>query len=158
MMTKVSANSLEELAGKLEGVDPKAFLETVRAYNAAVMKDVPFDHTVKDGKGTVGIDPPKSNWAQAIDTPPFDAYATTCGITFTFGGLRIEPSSGQVVDVTLTPIPGLFCAGEMVGGLFYFNYPSGTGLVSGALFGRVAGAGAAAAAARVSDAAEAAHA
>jgi len=158
MMTKVSANSLEELAGKLEGVDPKAFLETVRAYNAAVMKDVPFDHTVKDGKGTVGIDPPKTNWAQAIDTPPFDAYATTCGITFTFGGLRIEPSSGQVVDVTLTPIPGLFCAGEMVGGLFYFNYPSGTGLVSGALFGRVAGAGAAAAAARVSDAAEAAHA
>jgi tricarballylate dehydrogenase len=158
MMTKVSANSLEELAGKLEGVDPKAFLETVRAYNAAVMKDVPFDHTVKDGKGTVGIDPPKSNWAQAIDTPPFDAYATTCGITFTFGGLRIEPSSGQVLDVTLTPIPGLFCAGEMVGGLFYFNYPSGTGLVSGALFGRVAGAGAAAAAARVSDVAEAAHA
>jgi tricarballylate dehydrogenase len=27
----------------------------------------------------------------------------------------------------------------MVGGLFYFNYPSGTGLVSGAVFGRMAG-------------------
>jgi tricarballylate dehydrogenase len=143
MMTKVSANTLEELAGKLEGVDPKTFLETVRAYNAAVREDVPFEHTVKDGKSTVGIEPPKSNWAQALDQPPFDAYATTCGITFTFGGLRIQPENGQVLDVTLAPIPGLYCAGEMVGGLFYFNYPSGTGLVSGALFGRIAGEGAA---------------
>jgi tricarballylate dehydrogenase len=148
MMTKVSADTLEELATKLEGVDPGAFLATVRAFNAAVRSDVPFDHTVKDGRGTVGIEPPKSNWAQALDTPPFDAYATTCGITFTFGGLRIDPEDGQVLDVTLAPIPGLFCAGEMVGGLFYFNYPSGTGLVSGALFGRVAGAGAGRAAAK----------
>lgn len=148
MMTKVSGNTLEELAGKLEGVDPKAFLDTVRAYNAAVRTDVAFDHTVKDGRGTVGIEPPKSNWAQALDTPPFDAYGTTCGITFTFGGLRIDPATGQVLDVMLAPIPGLHCAGEMVGGLFYFNYPSGTGLVSGALFGRVAGAGAGAAAMR----------
>jgi tricarballylate dehydrogenase len=146
MMTKVSANSLEELAAKLEGVDPKAFLETVRAFNAAVRTDVPFEHTIKDGRGTIGVEPPKSNWAQALDTPPFDAYATTCGITFTFGGLRIDPASGQVLDVMLAPIPGLYCAGEMVGGLFYFNYPSGTGLVSGALFGRVAGTGAGAAA------------
>jgi len=143
MMTKVTAGTLEELAGKLEGVNPKAFLETVRAFNAAVRTDVRFDHTIKDGRGTAGIEPPKSNWAQALDTPPFEAYATTCGITFTFGGLRIDPSNGQVLDVTLTPIPGLFCAGEMVGGLYYFNYASGTGLVSGALFGRLAGRGAA---------------
>lgn len=146
MMTKVSANTLEELAGKLEGVDANAFLETVHAYNAAVKTDVPFDHTVKDGKGTVGIEPPKSNWAQRLDTPPFDAYATTCGITFTFGGLRIDAASGQVLDVTQQAIPGLYCAGEMVGGLFYFNYPSGTGLVSGAIFGRLAGESAARAA------------
>ena len=119
---------------------------------------MPFDHTVKDGKGTVGIDPPKSNWAQALDTPPFDAYGTTCGITFTFGGLRIDPATGQVLDVTLAPIPGLFCAGEMVGGLFYFNYPSGTGLVSGALFGRLAGHGAGTAAASTAAPAESPHA
>ena len=143
MMTKVTASSLEELAGKLEGVDPMAFLQTVRAFNAAVRTEVPFEHTIKDGRGTVGIEPPKSNWAQALDTPPYEAYATTCGITFTFGGLRIDPANGQVLDVTLKPISGLFCAGEMVGGLFYFNYPSGTGLVSGALFGRQAGTGAA---------------
>jgi tricarballylate dehydrogenase len=138
-MTKVSANSLEELAPKLEGVNAQNFLKTVSEFNAAVKQDVPFDHTVKDGKGTVGIDPPKSNWAQPLDTPPFDAYATTCGITFTFGGLRIDKDTGQVLDVHLNLIPGLYTAGEMVGGLFYFNYPSGTGLVSGAVFGRMAG-------------------
>jgi tricarballylate dehydrogenase len=138
-VTKASANSLEELAPKLEGVNAGEFLKTVRAYNAAVRKDVPFNHVVKDGKGTVGIEPPKSNWAQTLDTPPFDAFATTCGITFTFGGLRIAKDTGQVLDSNLLPMPGLYCAGEMVGGLFYFNYPSGTGLVSGAVFGRIAG-------------------
>ena len=145
-VTKVSANTLEELAPQLEGVNPDAFLKTAREFNAAVRADVPFDHTVKDGRCTVGIEPPKSNWAQALDTPPFEAYATTCGITFTFGGLRIDKETGQVLDAHLNPIPGLYCAGEMVGGLFYFNYPSGTGLVSGAVFGRMAGAGAAKAA------------
>ena len=138
-MTKVSANSLEELAPKLEGVNAEEFLKTVRAYNAAVKKDVPFNHVIKDGKSTVGLSPEKSNWAQMLDTPPFDAYATTCGITFTFGGLRIAKDSGQVLDTHHLPIPGLYCAGEMVGGLFYFNYPSGTGLVSGAVFGKLAG-------------------
>jgi tricarballylate dehydrogenase len=127
-------------------VNPEAFLKTVREYNAAVRKDVPFDHIIKDGKCTAGIEPPKSNWAQALDTPPFDAYATTCGITFTFGGLRIDHATGQVLDVHFHKIPGLYCAGEMIGGIFYFNYPSGAGLVSGAVFGRIAGRGAAAAA------------
>jgi tricarballylate dehydrogenase len=141
-VTKVAADTLEVLATKLEGVNPEGFLKTVREYNAAVRKDIPFDHTIKDGKCTAGIEPPKSNWAQPLDTPPFEAYATTCGITFTFGGLRIDKESGQVLDVHLHPIPGLYCAGEMVGGLFYFNYPSGTGLVSGAVFGRMAGASA----------------
>jgi len=145
-MTKVTAATLDELAQKLEGVDPQAFLATVRAFNDAVMTEVPFEHTIKDGRGTRGLDPPKSNWAQQIDTPPFEAYATTCGITFTFGGLRIDPASGQVLDLIGQPIAGLYTAGEMVGGLFYFNYPSGTGLVSGAVFGRLAGTSAAAAA------------
>ena len=141
-VTRFTASTLEELAAKLEGVDPQAFLKTVREYNAAVRKDVTFDHTVKDGKCTVGLSPEKSNWAQPLDTPPYDAYATTCGITFTFGGLRIDKDSGQVLNVHFHPIPGLYTAGEMVGGLFYFNYPSGTGLVSGAVFGRLAGASA----------------
>ena len=144
--TKVQANTLEELAAKLEGVNPEGFLKTVREFNAAVRTDVPFNHTVKDGRCTVGIEPPKSNWAHRLDNPPFEAYAVTCGITFTFGGLRINHQTGQVLDVNLVPIPGLYAAGETVGGLFYFNYPGGTGLVSGTVFGRIAGAGAASAA------------
>ena len=141
-VTKASANSIEELAPKLEGVDPEQFVKTVREYNAAVDESVQFNHTIKDGKAARGIEPPKSNWAQKLDTPPFDAYMTTCGITFTFGGLRIDRETGQVMNVHFKPIPGLYCAGEMVGGLFYFNYPSGTGLVSGAVFGKIAGTGA----------------
>jgi tricarballylate dehydrogenase len=145
-VTRIVANTLEELAAKLEGVDPEGFLNTVRAFNAAVRTDIPFNHSIKDGRCTAGIEPPKSNWANPLDTPPFEAYAVTCGITFTFGGLRVEPQSGQVLDVNLRPIPGLYTAGEMLGGLFYFNYPAGTGLVSGAVFGRIAGTAAAEAA------------
>ena len=151
LVTKVTADSLEELAAKLEGVDPEQFLKSVREFNAAVRADVPFDHTIKDGRSTVGIEPRKSNWAQALDTPPYSAYCTTCGITFTFGGLRIRRETAQVLDVHLHPIPGLFCCGEMVGGLFYFNYPSGTGLVSGTVFGRIAGNGAGLAARAAAD-------
>jgi len=118
----------------------------VRAYNAAVRTEVPFDHAARDGRCTVGIEPPKSNWANRLDTPPFEAYGVTCGITFTFGGLRIHHETGQVLDLGYQPLPGLYAAGEMVGGIFYFNYPAGTGLVSGLVFGRIAGSGAAAAA------------
>jgi tricarballylate dehydrogenase len=141
-VTKFAGNTLEELAGKMEGVDAKQFLKTVKEYNAAVKTAVPYNHAVRDGRGTEGIDPPKTNWAHVLDTPPFEAYGVTCGITFTFGGLRINHETGQVLDLGYSPIPGLYAAGEMVGGIFYFNYPAGTGLVSGLVFGRIAGNGA----------------
>ena len=143
-ITKVKADTIEELAAKLEGVDATRFLETVREFNAAVQADIPFNPNVKDGRGTEGLDVPKSNWANTIDTPPFEAYAVTCGVTFTFGGLRIT-TDAQVIDTDGHPIPGLYAAGELVGGLFYFNYPGGTGLMSGSVFGRIAGGSAGAA-------------
>lgn len=142
-VTRVRADSLEELAAKLDGVNPDRFLAMVREYNAAVQTDVPFNPTVKDGRGTVGLAIPKSNWANVLDTPPFEAYQITCGVTFTFGGLHIN-NNGEVLDADEQPIPGLYAAGELVGGLFYFNYPGGTGLTSGAVFGRLAGGNAAA--------------
>ncbi len=137
-ITKVSSSTLGELATKLEGVDAVQFLKTIEEYNAAVMTDVPFNPNIKDGKGTKGLAIDKSNWANTIDTPPFEAYAVTCGVTFTFGGLRINESS-QVIDTEGDVIPGLFAAGELVGGLFYFNYPGGTGLINGSVFGKIAG-------------------
>ena len=138
-VSKVTADTLEGLADKLDGVDRDGFLAEVAAYNAAVRQEIPFDATIKDGRGTTGLAVPKSNWANTISQGPFEAYQVGCGITFTFGGLRIDPSTGAVVDTDLAPIPGLFAAGELVGNIFWFNYPGGTGLMSGSVFGRLAG-------------------
>ena len=137
-VTKVTADSLEDLVRRIDDVDRDRFLQTVREYNAAVMTDVPFNPNVKDGRGTQGLAIPKSNWANTIDEPPFEAYSVTCGITFTFGGLRITRNS-EVLDNDGNVIPGLYAAGELVGGIFYFNYPGGSGLTAGAVFGRIAG-------------------
>ncbi len=140
-VTKFEADTLEGLAARLEDVDSEPMLETVRAFNAAVATEVPFDPTVKDGRAARGLAVPKSNWANPLDTPPYTAYGVTCGITFTFGGLHVDREA-RVRDQAGDVIDGLFAAGELVGGLFYFNYPGGTGLTSGAVFGRLAGLGA----------------
>jgi tricarballylate dehydrogenase len=141
-ITKVTANTIEDFAEKLDGVNAAAFLDTIKEWNAAVRKDVPFNPNVKDGRCTQDLTVTKSNWANTIDTPPFEGYALTCGITFTFGGLRIN-NGAQVLNTDYQPIGGLYAAGELVGGLFYFNYPGGTGLMSGAVFGKIAGVSAA---------------
>lgn len=142
-VTKAVANTLEELANALD-IDPNGLVETVTEFNAAI-NDKPYDPTVKDGKATTGLAVNKTNWALPIDTPPYYGFAVTCGITFTFGGVRIN-TGAQVLDEENDVIPGLFAAGEMVGGLFYNNYPGGTGLTTGAVFGKIAGTGAALAA------------
>jgi tricarballylate dehydrogenase len=141
--TKVQANTLEELVARMEDVNPAQFLETVREYNAAVTRDMPFNPNIKDGRRTHGLAIDKSNWAMAIEKPPFVAYAVTCGITFTFGGLKIDTGT-QVLDIADRPLAGLYAAGELVGGLFYFNYPGSSGLMAGSVFGRIAGREAAA--------------
>ena len=135
---RTTATSLDELAGKCPGLDRDGLLATVAAFNRAVDTSVPFDAAAKDGRGTRGLAIPKSNWACAIETPPFEAYAVTAGITFTFGGLRID-SEGRVLGDNGAVIGGLYAAGEMVGGLFYDNYPGGSGLMSAAVQGRRAG-------------------
>jgi tricarballylate dehydrogenase len=140
--TRVEADTLVALAQKLEGVDPQGFLATVAQFNAAVMKDVPFVPSSKDGRGTRGLEVNKSNWANPLDAPPFVAFGVTCGITCTYGGIRIDTHS-RVLDCEEMPIPGLYATGELVGGLYYVNYPGGAGLMSGSVFGRIAGRGAA---------------
>jgi len=114
----------------------------VREYNAAVQTSVPFDPNSKDGRSTRGLAVNKSNWATTLDQPPFEAFTITAGITFTFGGIKVN-TDAQVKDVDDRPIPGLYAAGELVGGLFYTNYPGGSGLMSGSVFGKIAGAAAA---------------
>ncbi len=58
-------------------------------------------------------------------------------------GLRVD-TRARVLDTEDRPIPGLYAAGELVGGLFYHNYPGGSGLMAGSVFGRLAGESAAA--------------
>jgi tricarballylate dehydrogenase len=141
-VTRAESDTIEGLAKKLDGIDAEQFVRSVQEYNASIDTSVEFNPNVKDGRGTTGLEVPKTNWANPLDTPPYKAYAVTCGITFTFGGLRID-TEARVLDGDLKPIPGLFSAGEMTGGLFYFNYPGGSGLTNGSVFGRIAGAGAA---------------
>jgi tricarballylate dehydrogenase len=138
--TKASKNTIGELADKL-GIDRQGLEETVAEYNAAIHPGE-FDPTRLDGKRTEGIEPPKSNWALPLDTPPFTGYAVTCGITFTFGGLHIDREA-RVLDRHGRAIPGLYAAGELVGGLFWENYAGGSGLMAGSVFGRIAGRSAA---------------
>ena len=141
-VTKVVADTLEELVARLDDVNAGNALRTIHEYNESITGDVEFNPNIKDGRRTRGLKIPKSNWANTLDQPPYEAYAVTCGVTFTFGGLRID-TSGQVLDTDLLPMHGLFAAGELVGGLFYHNYPGGSGLMAGAAFGRIAGQSAA---------------
>ncbi len=139
----IEADTLAGLVAKLELDDPDQALATLEDYNRAAADPAGFNPAQKDGLASTGLTPNKSNWAAPLDQPPFLAYSATGGITFTFGGLKIDDRA-RVVGTDWRVIPGLFTCGEMVGGLFHFNYPGGTGLVSGAVFGRIAGAGAAA--------------
>ena len=137
----IVADTLEALIDKLP-VDRAAAMRTLAQFNQAARRGGTFNPGILDGLGTEGLALPKSNWALKIDQPPFLCYPCTGGITFSFGGLKID-SEGRVLDTGWQPIPGLYAAGEMVGNLFHDNYPAGTGLPSGAVFGRIAGRSAA---------------
>jgi succinate dehydrogenase/fumarate reductase flavoprotein subunit len=157
IVEKIWAESIEELA---QGCAQKGlahsekFVETVRKYNEAVRDhyaekgQLRWDPAILDGLSTQSsyssLEIPKSNWALPIDEGPFMAIKVGCGVTFTFGGLAVDPkTSGVISSKTREVIPGVYCAGEMMGGLFYENYPGGSGLTSGVVFGRKAGISAA---------------
>lgn len=157
---RILAPSLEELAEKMKGdglEQPDKFLDTMKTFNRATQRNAnametkKWNPSVKDGVATQGegLQLAKSNWALPIDKSPFMAVKVTTGITFTFGGLKINPETAGVVNgKTGEDIPGLFAAGEIVGGLFSGNYPGGSGLTAGGVWGRKAGRNAAALSAR----------
>jgi hypothetical protein len=125
VVRKIQANSLDELATKLaeDGIENTGQLkDTILEFNRGVTAygektpGLKFDPAVKDGLSTVGINPPKSNWAQTLDKPPYVAVKVACGITFTFYGLKIDPDTAAVMNESQNPIRGLFCTGEMVCG------------------------------------------
>lgn len=144
--TGATSGTLDGLAAEL-GIDPHGLVQTVRQFNAAIqpgpLNPDPFK---KDNKRTEGLAINKSNYSISIEEPPFEGYAVRCGITFTFGGLKVEPQTAQVQHVAGRPIPNLYTAGEMLGGLWHWSYASGSGMMAGATFGRIAGRSAAIAA------------
>jgi tricarballylate dehydrogenase len=133
------ADDLGELAQAL-AINGDRLRRTVTEFNASIV-DRPFNPAIKDGRAA-RVTPPKSHWAQPLDTPPFYGYTVTCGITFTFGGIRVNRHAA-VLRPDGIPIPGLYAAGELVGGLFSGNYPGGSGLTAGSVYGRLAGSAAA---------------
>ncbi|KAE9379794.1 FAD/NAD(P)-binding domain-containing protein [Stipitochalara longipes BDJ] len=157
IVEKIWGDTIDQLAEKCseKGLEnAEQFVETIRRYNEAVQaagehdRNMKWDPAIRDGLSTqssrISLEIPKSNWALPIKEKPFMAVKVGCGVTFTFGGLAVDhKTSGVLSTMTGKPVPGVFCAGEMMGGLFYENYPGGSGLTSGAVFGRKAGISAA---------------
>jgi tricarballylate dehydrogenase len=139
----VIANTLEELVEKLDerygkiGFKKEKVLQTLNDYNASTQEGK-FDPSKKDGLSTKGLRLEKTNWAVKLDQPPFVAYPSTGGITFTYGGVKVN-TQAEVVDYLDRPMAGLYATGEILGGFFYGNYPGGSGLTRGAVYGRTAG-------------------
>lgn len=151
--TNIRADTLEILAEELvdKGLhNRRQFLDTIAEYNDAVEQfqaenpDRVFDPAVRDGlstqSSTKSLALAKTNWALPLKKGPFQAVVVTTGITFTFGGLEIDPDTASVIsEASRIPIKGLYCTGELVGGLFWDNYPGGSGLMIGSVLGRIAG-------------------
>jgi tricarballylate dehydrogenase len=132
----LSATDLDDLARQTE-IDADQLKETIATFNKAVQPGE-FNPDILDGKHTSGIRPAKSNWALEIDTPPYFAFPVTGGVSFAFGGIKVDTRS-RVLDTENRPIAGLYAAGEIVGGLFYYAYPAGSSLTWASVLGRTAG-------------------
>ena len=135
-VTKVSENTIAELVQGLKINEP-ALTKTIDEFNAPCSL-AKFNLSILDGVSTRSLNPNKTNWALPIDEPPFEAFITTTGVTFTFGGLKVD-DKGSVLDNNDRSISGLFAAGELVGGLFYESYSGGSGLMAGAVYDKFTG-------------------
>jgi len=126
----IEAKTIEDLAKKLS-LNAAKLLRTIETYNDAVERGTHLQ-----------LAPPKTRFAQRINHPPFFAYVVTGGMTFTFGGVKIN-ANAEVFSGTTKVIPGIYAAGEVTGGFFYHNYPAGSSLTRCAVFGEIAGKNAA---------------
>src|SRR5699024_4265720 len=134
--TIIKADTIKQLAKNMK-INISNFTKNINEYNNAVQGGI-YNPSIKDNKTTIGITTKKYNWALKINKLSFFSFPVTCGITFTFGGISVNEKA-EVLKNNDVPIPGLYAAGELVGGLFYHNYPGGSGLMSGSVFGKTAG-------------------
>ena len=136
------ADSIEEMADKL-GIPADTLAKTVSEYNKAAGVPGGNNHWYKytgrpEDAHTEGLDLAKSSCAYPLETPPYYAYAVECGITFTYGGLKVNKRA-QVLRSGDIPIKGLYASGEITGGIFYQNYAGACGQLTGAVFATLAG-------------------
>ena len=134
--TAIWADTIEELAERV-GLDPKVVRATIDVFNAAIDTSIPFERNHQDGRRTRGLNPDKTNWAQALDHGPYYVVSVTGGLTFTFGGLTIN-GDAQVIAIGGRTIPGLYATGDILG-IFFHNYPAMTGQTRNLVFARRAG-------------------
>jgi tricarballylate dehydrogenase len=137
----ITGDTIEALARRADIRDVEQTVATIEAYNEACDPGE-YDPNRLDGNEATDVSPPKSNWALPLDEPPFTAYPVTGGITFAFGGVAANTDT-EVLDTREKVIDGLYAAGNSTGGLFYNNYPGGSGLTNAAVFGKIAGENAA---------------
>ena len=134
----IKADTIEELAAKMK-LDPTKVRETVDGFNKAVKPGQSFDNLKLDGNATEGLTPNKTNWARAVDKPPFYGYPLRPGITFTYLGVRVNEKAQVVMD-NGQPAGNLFASGEiMAGNILGRGYLAGFGMTIGTVFGRIAG-------------------
>src|SRR5262249_18045556 len=136
------AGSITGLAAAL-GLDGRAVADTVAGFNAAIRPGGTFDPARLDDCATAGISPPKSHWAQPIDTPPYYGIAMRPGITFTYMGVAVTQQA-RVLRTDGTALANLFAAGEIMSrNVLSTGYLAGFGLTIGSAWGPIARAEAA---------------
>jgi fumarate reductase flavoprotein subunit len=120
--------TIEDLARKLS-ISPQVLKETVDRYNAGVKagKDPDFGRTALAGRAGKIL---------RIDTPPFYCYASKSLLPGTYGGIAVDEN--MHVLTRQGRIPGLYAAGEIVGGFHGASYMSGTAVGKAMIFGRIA--------------------
>jgi len=126
----VKADTLAELAGKI-GVPAAALEETIKKHNQYLKdkKDPEFNKPITDAM-------------IPIDEGPFYAVAQWPAVHHTMGGLRINKDA-RVIDIWGDPIPHLYAAGEVTGGIHGSNRLGGNAIPDCVVFGRIAGTNAA---------------
>ncbi len=134
----IKADTVEQLAIKLK-LDPTRVRTTIDTFNQAIKPGQVFDNLKLDGNATDGLTPNKTNWARAVDKPPFYGYPLRPGITFTYLSVKVNDKAQVLMD-NGQPAANLFASGEiMSGNILGKGYLAGFGMTIGTVFGRIAG-------------------
>ncbi len=123
------ADDIKSLADQI-GVPADVLAETVEGYNACVKAGA--DTQITPGKELLGTQ---------LTDPAYYASKRIPTIHYTMGGLCIS-TDAQVCTEAGDPIPNLFAAGEVTGGVQGGNRLGGNSFTDLIVFGRIAGASA----------------